>query len=118
MKTDFALPDTSFSAEFASFVNFVGARELHEAISRVASKLEPLSLPLRELYRDRYFFHQECLYVADGSAPFQLNVLDINAVRAATFIAGINRVRNCLSAVAVTRFRSVILGGLRTDRDN
>jgi hypothetical protein len=111
------MSNTGFPAEFAAFVNFIDGRELHEAISRVASKLEPLSSPVRALYSDRYFFHEYCISIADGPAPFQLDVSNKNAIRAASFIAGINRVKSRLSAAAIPRFRSVIIGGLRPDRD-
>ena len=117
MVSDFTMSDTRFPVEFATFVNFIGARELHEAISRVASRLQPLSTPIRALYRDRYFFHEQCISITDAPAPFQLDVSNVNAVRAASFIAGINRTRSCLSPVAVPRFRNVIIGGLRPDRD-
>jgi hypothetical protein len=117
MNTAFTMPDTGFRIEFARFVDFVGPQNLREAISRVASKLARLSPALAQLYRDRYFFHQQCLSVADGPTPFQLDVSDIKAVRAATFIAGVNRIRHSLSAVAIPRFRSVILSGLKSDRD-
>jgi hypothetical protein len=101
MNTAFTMPDTGFRIEFARFVDFVGPQNLREAISRVASKLARLSPALAQLYRDRYFFHQQCLSVADGPTPFQLDVSDIKAVRAATFIAGVNRIRHSLSAVAI-----------------
>src|SRR6185295_8558400 len=117
MNTAFTMADTSFPVEFTRFVDFVGAQELHEAINRVSAKLSLLTPSLRALYRDRYFFHQQCIIVADGPSPFHLDVSDINAMRAATFIAGINRIRTSLSAAAIPRFRSVILSGLKPNRD-
>jgi hypothetical protein len=117
MSGDFTMPDSGFPAEFAAFVDFIDGLELHEAVSRVASKLNPLSSPVRALYRDRYFFHEHCISITEGPTPFQLDVSNINAVRAASFIAGINRVRRRLSPVAIPRFRNVIVGCLRPDRD-
>ena len=117
MNTPFTMPSTSFPVEFARFVDFVGPQNLHEAVSRVASKLQRLSPPIRELYRDRYFFHQQCISITDGPNPFQLDVENVYALRAATFMAGVNRVRDSLSATARPRFRNVILGGLKPDRD-
>jgi hypothetical protein len=117
MTSNFILRNTDFAAEFAKFVNFVGASELHEAVSRVAAKLAPLAPSVLALYLDRYFFHIYCHTIADGPAAFQLDALDANAVRVASFVAGINRMKACLSALGASRFKSNILGALRPDRD-
>lgn len=117
MASNFTLRNTDFAAEFARFVNFIGASELHEAVSRVAVKLAPLAPSLLALYLDRYFFHVYCQTIADGPIAFQLNVSDANAIRVASFVAGINRMKSCLSARAASRFRSNVLGSLRPDRD-
>jgi hypothetical protein len=117
MNTAFTMRDTSFPVEFAQFVAFVGAENLMAAVSRVMSKFDTLSPAMRTLYRKRYFFHLQCLAFTDGAAPFRLDVSDHCAVRTATLIAGINRVRTYLPSKAHGRFRSVICGGLRPDRD-
>jgi hypothetical protein len=117
MASNFTLRNTDFAAEFAKFVNFVGASELHETVSRVAVKLAPLTPPLLALYLDRYFFHIYCHTIVDDPAAFQLDASDANAVRVASFVAGINRMKACSSAIAASRFRSNILGSLRPDRD-
>src|SRR5262249_2312663 len=114
---DFSLGHTSFPREFASFVDFVGVVNLNEAIGRVAAKLQQLSPSLRALYRDRYFLHDYCVDISDGPTAFQLDVSNPTAIRAASFIAGINRMRNCLSSAAAPKLRSAILGLLRPDRD-
>jgi hypothetical protein len=117
MASNFTLRDRDFATEFAKFVNFVGAMELHEAVSRVATKLASLSPTLLALYLDRYFLHIYCHTIADGPAAFQLDTSDADAVRVASFIGGVNRMRGCLSAPAASRFRRSILGLLRPDRD-
>jgi hypothetical protein len=117
MARDFTLRNTEWAAEFARFANFVGPAELHEAVSRVASKLERFPPPIRALYLDRYFFHSYCLSIADGPSAFQLDVSDPHSVRVASFTAGVNRMRQSLSASGAARFRAVIQGLLRPDRD-
>jgi hypothetical protein len=117
MTTDFALRNTEFSGEFARFVSFVGGDDLHEAVSRVFAKLQGLPASLRGLYDERYFFHIYCADIADGPRAFQLDPSDPKAVRVASLIAGINRMKDSLSASAVPRFRSAIVGLLRPDRD-
>jgi hypothetical protein len=42
MGTTFTLRHTNFAVEFAKFVDFVGAAELHDAIGRVLTKLQGL----------------------------------------------------------------------------
>ena len=98
-------------------MNFIGGTELHEAVSRVAAKLAPLSPALLALYLDRYFLHIYCHTIANGPRAFQIDASDAGAVRVASFIAGVNRMRTCLSAPAASRFKSNILGLLRPDRD-
>ena len=117
MVSDFTLEASDFSAELANFITFLGPNELEQAINKVASKLQSLPEELRQLYLDRYFLHRYLFQVADGPMPFQLDVSDLYAVRTATFISGINRMRNCLSSAAVSRLKSTILGLLRPDRD-
>jgi hypothetical protein len=117
MSTDFTLRDTDFATEFAKFVSFVGGAQLHEAISRALSKLDRLSPSVRALYQQRYFFHEYCVTISDGPAPFQLDISDANAIRVASFISGVNRMKNCLSSAGASRLRSTTLGALRPDRD-
>jgi hypothetical protein len=80
MSLDFSLRGTSFPKEFARFVDFAGAHDLHEAINRVAAKLQQLSPSLRALYRDRYFLHTYCVDITDAATAFQLNAADPTAI--------------------------------------
>ena len=114
---NFTLRNTEFAREFADLANFIGGAELQEAIVRVGVKLQPLPQSLRILYLDRYFFHDYCATIADGPVAFQLDVSDKNAIRVASLIAGINRLRMRLSASAAAKFRRTIIGALRPDRD-
>src|ERR1700693_2723823 len=113
----FTMSDTGFPVELARFVAFVGSRDLERAVTRVLKKLSDVSPSLRFLYGNRYFFHEQCESFVDSSTPFQLDTTNLNAVRAASLIAGVNRVRDRLSAAAVPRFRSVVLSGMKPDRD-
>jgi hypothetical protein len=117
MAEGFTLHNTDFSAEFANFANFIGPAELQEAVNRVATKLGPLPPAIIALYLDRYFFHTYCIMTTDGPKAFQLDTSDRYAVRFASFIAGVNRMRGCLSSSGASRLRSMILGALRPDRD-
>jgi hypothetical protein len=117
MSTGFTLRNTDWAAEFARFANFIGPAELHEAVVRVASKLDGFPPSIKALYLDRYFFHSYCATIADGPSAFQLDVTDPNSVRVASFTAGVNRMRLSLSSSGAARFRNAILGLLRPDRD-
>jgi transcriptional regulator with XRE-family HTH domain len=113
----FTLAQSEFPREFASFVDFVGADELQSALQRATTKLASLLSSTRRLYGDRYFFHEQFNRFAEGSAPFQLNISDPVAVRAASLIVGVNRIRSSLSATGASRFRKAMIGNLRPDRD-
>jgi hypothetical protein len=113
----FTISSSEIAREFGSFAHFVGAEELNQALTRVARKFASLRPSIRTLFGDRYFFHEQCIQFTDGPFPFQLDVANPLAVRAASLISGINRVRTKLSSPALVRFRETILGGLRPDRD-
>jgi hypothetical protein len=117
MTAAYTLSDRDFPREFSRFANFVGPAELQEAVNRVSTKLGPLPSSMLALYLDRYFFHTECIALSEGPNPFQLDVSDPNAVRFASFIAGVNRMKASLSASGASRFKRTILGMLRPDRD-
>ncbi|MEH2569008.1 hypothetical protein [Bradyrhizobium sp. AZCC 2289] len=53
----------------------------------------------------------------DGPQPFHLDTTVQRAVRAATFIAGVNRARIAMSDLAAVRLRKMILDNLKPDRD-
>jgi hypothetical protein len=117
MTTNFTLDSAMFASEFASFVNFLGAENLDNALARVGQKLSQLPKSARSLFGDRYFFHEQCIRIVHGSNPFQLDPTNFAAVRAASFIAGINRARTYLSPSANTRLRAMCLDNLKPDRD-
>lgn len=117
MATSFTLESTAFASEFASFVNFIGAENLDNALSKVGQKLNQLPKSVRSLFGDRYFFHGQCVQIVHGSSPFQLDPTNFTAVRAASLIAGINRARTFLSPSASARLRAMCLDNLKPDRD-
>lgn len=106
-----------FASEFAGFVNFLGVENLDSALAKVGQKLSHLPKSVRSLFGDRYFFHEQCVRIVHGSNPFQLDPTNFAAVRAASFIAGINRARTYLSPSANARLRSMCLDNLKPDRD-
>ena len=117
MTADFTLDSAMFASEFASFVNFLGAENLDNAISKVGQKLSQLPSSVRALYGERYFFHGQCLQIVHGPNPFQLDPTNFLANRAASLIAGINRARAFLSPSANARLRGMCLDNLKPDRD-
>jgi hypothetical protein len=113
----FTLGTSAFPMEFASFVDFVGAAEFDKALRKVTRKLSMLQPSIRALYGDRYFFQHQCLRFTDGPTSFQLEPSNPIAVRAASLIGGVNRMRAGLSAPANARFRKVCGDGLTPGRD-
>jgi transcriptional regulator with XRE-family HTH domain len=117
----FLLAQSEFPRQFAGFVNFIGAADLDAPLRKVTRKLERLLPSTRFLYGDRYFFHEQFLRFTDGTpdgmAPFQLDISDPVAVRAAQLIADINRVKTSLSARAASRLRQMVIGGLKPGCD-
>jgi hypothetical protein len=117
MTNQFQLSDRAFSREFARFIDFVGASGLDNARHKVARKLSQLRPSIRTLFGDRYFFHEQWERFVDGPNPFQIDISDPVAIRAASFIAGINRVRGRLTPAATHRFRKMCLDALKPNRD-
>jgi transcriptional regulator with XRE-family HTH domain len=114
----YSLVQSEFPREFAEFIDFVGASALDSVVRRVDQKLGSISPASRSLYGDRYFFHEQCVRFTDGPTPFQLDVSDLVAVRAASLIAGINRVKRTLSAEGASRLRAMVVDdNLQPDRD-
>jgi transcriptional regulator with XRE-family HTH domain len=113
----FTLGQSEFPREFARFVDFVGANEMINALRRADTKLGSLLPSTRGLYGDRFYFHEQFIRFSEGSAPYQLDISDAIAVRAASLIAGINRVRDSLSRTGASRLQKTIIGNLRPDRD-
>jgi hypothetical protein len=106
--------DFDFVAEFASFANYVGEQELHRATRKVMHKLMLLDQAPRQLFGTRYFFHEQIEEFTNGPRPFYLDTSAQRAVRATTFIAGVNRARIAVSDLAAVRLRKMIIDNLKT----
>jgi hypothetical protein len=109
--------DFEFAREFAIFANYVGADDLHKAARKVQHKLDLLDDAPRKLFGTRYFFHESIVEFTDGRTPFRLDLSDPLSVRAATFIAGVNRAKSEMSPIASVRFRRMVVENLKPDRD-
>lgn len=108
---------SAFQKEFAEFVGFVGGNDIDKAIRKVEQKLRPLPAEARNLFGGRFFFHEQFAAFATDPFAFQLDISDLRAVRAASLIAGVNRVRRVLSPAGAERLRSMLLDNLQPDRD-
>jgi transcriptional regulator with XRE-family HTH domain len=113
----YSLVQSDFPREFAEFIDFVGAKSLDKEIRKIEKRLGALSPYIRALYGDRYFFQNQCIRFTDDIPAFGLNISDPTAVRAASLIAGMNRVRRSLSPNGVPRFHSMVIDNLKLDRD-
>lgn len=111
------LGQSQFPREFAGFIDFIGASDIDNALRKLRQKLEALSPSIRSLFGDRFYFHDQWDRFTDGSPAFHLDLADLQAVRAASLIAGINRIRSTLSPQGQTRLRSMVLDNLKPDRD-
>lgn len=114
-KEQYSLGQSDFPKEFAEFIDFVGPSSLDKAVRRVERKLASLAASTRSIFGDRYYFHEQWVRFTENS--FQLDVFDPVAVRAASLIAGINRVRRLLASQATRRLRAMVLDNLKPDRD-
>jgi hypothetical protein len=114
---EFGSLQSQFPREFASFIDFVGADRIDKAVAKVARKLGALSESVGGLYGDRFYFHEQWQVFTDGPNAFHLDLRDLRAVRAATLIAGINKIRPTLSKKGADRLRSMVLDNLQPDRD-
>jgi len=113
----FGIVQSSFSREFAAFIHFVGENAIHKAVRKVEKKLGQLRPETRSLFGDRFYFHEQLAAFTYSAAPFRLDTTDFKAVRAASLIAGINRIRISLSTSGAKRLRSMVLDNLQPDRD-
>lgn len=113
----YSLVQSDFPREFAEFIDFVGAQELDKEIRKIEKRFSGKDANMRSLYRDRYFFQEQCIRFTEDIPAFGLNIADPIAVRAASLIAGINRVRKLLSPNGAWRFRSMVIDNLKLDRD-
>lgn len=115
--TDFGFVQSQFPREFASFIDFIGATVIDGAIEKVRRKLSGLSPSVRQIHGDRYFFHEQWDAFTEGPRAFRLDLDDLRAVRAATLIAGINKIRETLTQAGSDRLRSMVVDNLQPDRD-
>ena len=113
----YSVVQSDFPREFAEFIDFVGGQALDDAIKKIDKKLRALSPGGRSLFGDRYFFQEQCVRFTFGSSPFQLNISDRVAVRAASLMAGINRVKRSVSPKGVSRLHAMVIDNLKSDRD-
>jgi transcriptional regulator with XRE-family HTH domain len=113
----YSLVQSDFPREFAEFIDFVGAHALDKEIRKIEKRFAAVEPSIRALYGDRYFFQKQCIRFTYDIPAFGLNISDPTAVRAASLIAGINRVRRGLSPNGIPRFRSMVIDNLKLDRD-
>jgi transcriptional regulator with XRE-family HTH domain len=106
---------SEFPREFAEFVGFIGGDHIDKAVRKVDRKMG--SPEARLLFRDRFYFHEQWVRLTQGPLPFHVDVSDVLAVRAASLIGGINRLKRSLSSSGATRLRGMVLDNLRPDRD-
>jgi hypothetical protein len=100
---------SAFQRELAEFVGFIGGADVDKVIRKVEQKLRPLPANTRSLFGDRFFFHEQFTAFTCGPLPFQLDTTDLRAVRAASLIAGVNRVKRSLSSSGALRLRAMLL---------
>lgn len=112
---EYSVVQSDFPREFAEFIDFVGAQSLDKEIRKIENRLGALSPGVRTLYGDRYFFQEQCVRFTEDIPAFGLNLSDAIAVRTASLIGGINRVRRSLSLAGVSRFRSMVIDNLNRD---
>jgi transcriptional regulator with XRE-family HTH domain len=111
----YGLELSEFPREFAEFIGFIGGDHIDKAVRKVDRKIG--SPEARLLFGDRFYFHEQCVRFTQGPLPFHLDVSDVLAVRAASLIGGINRLRKSLSSSGATRLRAMVLDNLKPDRD-
>lgn len=113
----YSLVQSDFPREFAEFIDFVGAQTLDREVRKVEKRLHALSSGARALYGDRYFFQEQCVRFTEDIPTFGLNISNAIAVRTASLIAGINRVKRSLSPTGASRFHSMVIDNLKLNRD-
>ena len=113
----FGFQRSAFQKEFAEFVGFIGGDVIDSAVRRVEAKLAALTPLGRTLYGERFYFHHQWVKFLELPSAIQLDTSDIFAVRAASLIAGINRVRPLLSEQGATHLSSMVRDNLSPDRD-
>jgi transcriptional regulator with XRE-family HTH domain len=106
---------SEFPRELAEFIGFIGGHNIDKAVRKLDRKVASPEAQL--LFGDRFYFHEQWARFTKGALPFHLDVSDVLAVRAASFIGGINRLRRSLSSSGANRLRTMVLDNLRPDRD-
>jgi transcriptional regulator with XRE-family HTH domain len=106
---------SEFPREFAEFIGFIGGDHIDKAVRKVDRKIG--SPEARRLFGDRFYFHEQIVRFTQGPLPFHVDLSDVLAVRTASLIGGINRVRKSLSPSGATRLRAMVLDNLKPDRD-
>jgi transcriptional regulator with XRE-family HTH domain len=113
----FALSQSEFPREFADFIDFVGPRPLDRETRKVEKRLLALTPNARAIYGDRYFFQEQCLRFTYDVPAFGLDIANPQAIRAASLITGVNRIRRSLSPMAADRFLAMVIGNLQLGSD-
>jgi transcriptional regulator with XRE-family HTH domain len=111
------LLQSEFPREFVSFIDFLGADNIDKTLDKVRRKLHSLSPSVRTLFGDRFYFHDQWDRFTEAPNAFQVDLTDLRSTRAASLIAGVNRIRRALSLQGQARFRSMMLDNLQPDRD-
>jgi len=111
----YALSQAEFPREFTEFIDFVGAVPLDKETRKIELHLQVLKPAIRAIYGDRYFFQEQCQRFTYDVPAYGLDIANPQAVRAASLIAGVNRIRRSLSAKATDRFRAIVIGNLGQD---
>ena len=117
MSSAYVVQHSAFQDVFAKFVNFVGGDDIDRRITRVDHKLDAIAPLSRELYGDRYYFHNQFPRFADGLNPFQLDTNDFYAVRAATLMQSVNDIADQLTEKGRTNLRGSVRDKLGPDSD-
>jgi hypothetical protein len=112
-----SLLTSAFPREFARFVALVDGDRLRKAIVKATDKCCRLPPALRGIFADRYEIHEQLLAFEDGPAAFQLDAADPRAVRAASFILGVNRMAARLGDAGRSNLAARVVGDLAPAQD-
>jgi hypothetical protein len=117
MLGQFTMLQSAFPRELAEFVNFLGGDNINKVVLQVAKKRKSHSPTVWSVFQDRFFFHEKWVDFVFDQNSFQLDYGDATAVRTASLIAGVNRIKADLSLKGRSNFRAKLLGILRPDQD-
>ena len=102
---------SEFPRELAEFIGFIGSDNINKVVQGVERKIQ--SPEAQQLFGDRFYFHEQWVRFTQGALPFHLDVSDVQAVRAASLISGINRARKSLSSSGAKRLRGIVRHNLK-----